>query len=117
MRTVIFLIAMMSFTTTAQGIYSPLKSEDVPKGEMYADGVWYTDEYEGVFTCYEGTGKADAEAFLAALAKDLEIDLKVPFAKTKQSTLYKSAVCPAMEVKWVKVMYGVQILIVRLYID
>jgi hypothetical protein len=117
MKTVIFLIAMMSFTTVAQGIYSPLKSEDVPKGEMYKDGVWYTDEYDGVFTCYEGANKAEAEAFLAELAKDLDIDLKTPFSKTRQSTIYKSAVCPAMEVKWVKVMYGEQILIVRLYID
>lgn len=118
---IVFLMTVMTFgmgfTTFAQGIYSPLKAEDVPKGEMYEDGVWYTDEYDGVFACYIGESKAEADAFLSKLAKDLDIDLKAPFSKTRQATLYKSAACPAMEVKWVKVTYGEQILIVRLYIE
>jgi hypothetical protein len=118
MRIVIFLLGItIGMVANAQGIYSPLKSEDVQKGEMYQDGVWYTDEYDGVFACYIGESKAEADAFLSELAKDLDIDLKAPFSKTRQSTLYKSAACPAMEVKWVKVTYGEQILIVRLYMD
>lgn len=116
MKTLIFSVAMMiSMSVDAQGIYSPISVDSLAADEMYGNGVWYTDEYDGVFTCF--VGKEEATVFLNDLAKDLDIDLKAPHGRANRVSIYKSAACNGMEVQWVKLTQGEQMLIVRLYVD
>ncbi len=119
MKIIFFSIALivgMSNTVTAQDIFNLLKSEDLRDEDMYQNGVWYTDQYEGVFTCYIGKNKAEVDAFMSELAKLMDINLKRPSLKTREASYYKSALCRGMEVKWTKLLYDEYMLIVRIYL-